>query len=124
MPITFKRESAFYKVPPLSAKIPEAPAEILMADVFGTDPETKAVNPLSAMMFVMEATKELVASPPYEYDETGIVLKGTFVISDETGTTVTLNAGDTFWIARGSKISFGTPNFCVCYKVTPRYNKY
>ncbi|KAM5349602.1 hypothetical protein ACJ41O_006107 [Fusarium nematophilum] len=76
MPVTFKRESAFYKVPPLSAKIPQAPAEILMADVFGTDPETKAANPLSAMMFVMEATKELVPSPPYEYDETGIVLKG------------------------------------------------
>ncbi|KAH7230370.1 hypothetical protein B0J15DRAFT_556016 [Fusarium solani] len=119
MPVTFKRESAFYKVPPLSAKIPQAPAEILM----GMTPQIY-VPICYSYDVVMEATKELVPSPPYEYDETGIVLKGTFVISDETGTTVTLNAGDTFWIARGSKTSFGTPNFCVCYKVTPRYNKY
>ncbi|KAH6616047.1 ethanolamine utilization protein [Chaetomium sp. MPI-SDFR-AT-0129] len=124
MPITFKRESAFYRVPPLSAQVPQAPAEILMTDVFGTDPETKAANPMSAMMFVMESTKELVPAPKYEYDETGIVAKGTFVIADETGTTVTLTAGDTFWISRGSTISFGTPDFCVCFKVVPRYNRF
>ncbi|KAH7177103.1 ethanolamine utilization protein [Dactylonectria macrodidyma] len=118
MPIYFKRESAFRKVPPLSPKIPQVPPRIFIGDIFGTDPELQAANPLSATMFFMKATESPEPAPPYEYDEAGIVVKGTSILTDETGTTVTLDAGDTFWVARGSTISFSAPILCACFKTT------
>ncbi|PKS12983.1 hypothetical protein jhhlp_000324, partial [Lomentospora prolificans] len=98
--------------------IPSLPGRT--GDVFGTYP-AKAANPLTATMFMLQATEKPVPAPTFEYDEAGIVVKAstpifirTFVINDETGATVTVNAtGDRYWIARDSTISFSTgPILC------------
>lgn len=46
--------------------------------------------------------------------------EGTLVIEDENGNKATLQQGDTFFVHRGSDITFSTPKFAVAYKVAAR----
>ncbi|EFZ03880.2 Zn(2)-C6 fungal-type DNA-binding domain protein [Metarhizium robertsii ARSEF 23] len=61
-------------------------------------------------------------APKYEYDETGVVIKGELHIRDEKGNEAKLLPGDTFFIHRGSTIVFSTPRYAVAYKSASRHS--
>ena len=101
-------------------------------------------DPLTGSLFYIESTDEDQQLRPYSYDETGVVLKGwshlswpslgrlepttkmlidqgTLILEDETGQTATLTKGDTFFIHRGSKMRFTTPDFGIAFKGASRW---
>lgn len=48
------------------------------------------------------------------------VVAGELHVADEKGNTAKLLPGDTFFIHRGSTITFSTPRYAVAYKVAAR----
>ena len=45
-------------------------------DVFTTERSYNSSNPLTSSMFLLEHTENDEPAPKYDYDETGIVIKG------------------------------------------------
>ncbi|KAI4858692.1 ethanolamine utilization protein [Hypoxylon rubiginosum] len=110
-----KSEREFYRVP----KLEGAPPPVHFVDVFSTA-EKGVPNPLTGSMFLLEYAATAEPAPHYDYDESGVVIKGTLVIEDEKGNKATLQEGDTFFIHRGSDITFSSPKFAIAFKVASR----
>lgn len=114
-------------------------------DVFSTASQNDP-NPLTGSFFLLEKAEKDEPAPKYDYDESGVVLKGLskrpiargfcgpprqsanagfcmvgeLHIADEKGNGAKLSPGDTFFIHRGSTITFSTPRYAVAYKVAAR----
>ncbi|KAH8894018.1 ethanolamine utilization protein [Thozetella sp. PMI_491] len=116
MGFDYKTEGSFHRVP----KLEGAPACVYFTDVFSTASKD-APNPVTGSMFLLEYSDAPEPAPFYEYDETGVVLKGELHIDDNNGNKATLLPGDTFFIHRGTSITFSTPRFAVAYKVGGRH---
>ncbi|CAK7199358.1 hypothetical protein SEUCBS139899_002036 [Sporothrix eucalyptigena] len=93
---------------------------IVNGDIFST-PSKETPNPLTGSMFLLEFSDKPEPAPKYDYDESGVVLKGELHIDDETGKKATLLPGDSFFIHRGSTITFSTPRYAVAYKIAARH---
>lgn len=77
-----------------------------LADVHASnDPEKTIV----CGFFRMEAGKPL--SYHYDYDEMKLIVEGEMVIAEETGQAHHARAGDVFYFAKGSDITFSSPTF-------------
>ncbi|KAJ5793935.1 hypothetical protein N7457_000534 [Penicillium paradoxum] len=104
-------------------KIPKIPwnDHVLYDDVYTSKEGTSPENSLTGSFFFIEKTdappEEL---PQYTCDETGAVLRGTVNIGDETGKQVTLKTGDTFFIHRGSQVTWTSDDYAVCFKAGNR----
>ncbi|KAF2994097.1 hypothetical protein E8E14_001644 [Neopestalotiopsis sp. 37M] len=98
-------EGRFHRVP----KLEGAPANIYYTDIFGTSSKD-APNPLTGSMFLLEFSANPEPAPLYDHDETGIVVRGEMILDDNEGNKATLYPGDTFFIHRGSSITFSTPS--------------
>ncbi|KAH6723530.1 hypothetical protein DL95DRAFT_389526 [Leptodontidium sp. 2 PMI_412] len=111
-----RNESQFYTIP----KAPGS-TNVQFADVYTSKTGISETNSLTASCFVIKKSDVAGdAIPKYENEETGIVLKGTLNITDETGKKSTITSGGTFFVHRGSTMSFSTDDFAVCYKVANR----
>ncbi|KAF1851631.1 ethanolamine utilization protein [Cucurbitaria berberidis CBS 394.84] len=117
MPFDTLSESQFHHIPHLEG----GPPEVYFVDRFGTPKGPNTENPLTGSMFLLEYAEVFNPPPKYMYDESGVVIKGQLIITDESGKTATCNPGDTFFIHRGSTITFSTPKFAVAYKVAARW---
>ncbi|KAH7224237.1 ethanolamine utilization protein [Fusarium solani] len=109
-------EGISHRIPKLSP----GPANVWFGDVFGTC-STDLPHPLTASLFYLEKAEKNEPAPYYDFDETGIVLKGELNIVDEKGNSARLLPGDTFFIHRGSTITFSTPYYAVAFKTAGRY---
>ncbi|KAL4969799.1 uncharacterized protein BDV14DRAFT_195329 [Aspergillus stella-maris] len=118
--------SALHRIPQLES----APACVHFDDVFGTEPDTAAgttsigstpANPLTGSLFFLDYSDDPQPAPKYDYDETGVVLRGTLKIQDEIGKETILGEGDTFFVSRGSTIVFSTPSHAVAFKAAGRW---
>ncbi|KAI1083685.1 ethanolamine utilization protein [Whalleya microplaca] len=114
MVFEYKTENYFHRVP----KLEGAPAAVYFTDVF-TSKKGEA-NPLTGSTFLLEYAAVPEPAPKYDYDETGVVLKGELHILDEAGNKAILFPGDTFFVHRGSLITFSTPRFALAYKSAGR----
>jgi hypothetical protein len=114
-------------------------------DVF-TSSTPGAANPLTGSMFFLDYSEHNDPVPKYDYDETGVVLKGMcpnisfqiygyscrilltgilqgeLHIKDENGNEAKLQPGDTFFVHRGSTITFSTPRYAIAYKSAARHS--
>ncbi|CAI7659493.1 hypothetical protein PCG10_005725 [Penicillium crustosum] len=108
-------EGKFHRVP----KLEPGPPNVYFGDVFSSASQD-APNLLAGSMFLLEQIDNPEPAPLYDYDETGVVLKGELHLEDEKGNTAKLFPGDTFFIHRGSSIIFSTPRYAVAYKVGAR----
>ncbi|KAJ9149915.1 hypothetical protein NKR23_g4137 [Pleurostoma richardsiae] len=115
MVFEFKSERELYRIP----KLQGAPPPVHFVDVFSSAKQDVA-NPLTGSYFLLEYAEQPEPAPPYDYDESGVVLKGILNIEDEKGNKASLQEGDTFFIHRGSNITFSSPRFAVAYKVASR----
>lgn len=87
------------------------------ADYLGTQQGTS--SPITGSWFRIERGPE--STPPkYDYDEVGVVIEGEMTFRDETGQTVIVKAGDTFFFPRGSTITFSTDSYGVAWKCGAR----
>ncbi|KAL3487079.1 hypothetical protein BJX62DRAFT_241383 [Aspergillus germanicus] len=118
MPFKTLTANTLHRIPHLEG----APACIHFVDAFGTesDPSTTQ-NPLTGSLFFLEYSERPEPAPTYDYDETGVVLKGTMKLRDENGNETTLGKGDTFFISRGSTITFSTPDYALAFKAAARW---
>lgn len=122
-------------------------ADDAIGDIFTTSSKD-ASNPLTGSMFFLDVLENPDPAPKYDYDETGVVLKGEWIeacqstggkksahsfltlqlvlgelhVKDEQGNEATLLPGDTFFIHRGSLITFSTPRYAVAYKTACRHS--
>ncbi|KAK3322789.1 ethanolamine utilization protein [Apodospora peruviana] len=118
MVFEWKDEGKLHRVP----KLEPGPPNVYFGDVFSTSTkDADAPNPLTGSFFLLEQIDNRDPAPKYDYDETGVVLKGELHIEDEQGNTAKLLPGDTFFIHRGSTIIFSTPRYAVAYKVGARH---
>ncbi|OAL44421.1 ethanolamine utilization protein [Pyrenochaeta sp. DS3sAY3a] len=108
-------ESKFHHIPHLEG----APPEVFFDDVF-TSSDPTVPNPLTGSLFLLEFSRDPKPAPHYDFDETGVVLKGELHLEDEAGNKAQLHPGDTFFINRGSTILFTTPRYAVAFKVASR----
>ncbi|CAK7229438.1 hypothetical protein SEUCBS140593_007245 [Sporothrix eucalyptigena] len=116
MVFEYTDEGKFHRIP----KLEGAPACVYFSDIFST-PSKETPNPLTGSMFLLEFSDKPEPAPKYDYDESGVVLKGELHIDDETGKKATLLPGDSFFIHRGSTITFSTPRYAVAYKIAARH---
>ncbi|KAH8667752.1 ethanolamine utilization protein [Ilyonectria robusta] len=116
MVFEWKDEGKLHRVP----KLEPGPPNVYFGDMFCT-PDKDAPNPLTGSFFLLEKIDTLEPAPKYDYDESGVVLKGELHIEDEAGNTAKLLPGDTFFVHRGSTITFSTPRYAVAYKVAARH---
>ncbi|KUL90029.1 hypothetical protein ZTR_02806 [Talaromyces verruculosus] len=122
MVLQVKQKTELYKVASFGG-IPN----VFFEDLLGTESD-KVANPIVGSWFRIESGPE--ATPPkYEYDEVGVVIEGSYTSSsspsfrsflfltwvdhigeinmrDETGQSITVKQGDTFFFPRGSTITF------------------
>lgn len=99
---------------PIAAKLNQQTSS---ADYLGTENDTS--SPISGSWFRIEQGPG--ATPPkYEYDEVGVVIEGGITLKDESGQTATVKAGDTFFIPRGSTITFSTESHGLAWKCGAR----
>ncbi|VUC29091.1 unnamed protein product [Clonostachys rosea] len=117
MVFEWKGEAHFHKVP----KLNPGPPNVYFGDVF-TSSTPDAANPLTGSMFFLEHLDDNEPAPKYDYDETGVVLKGELHIKDEKGNEAKLQPGDTFFVHRGSTITFSTPRYAIAYKSAARHS--
>ncbi|CAI6029806.1 unnamed protein product [Clonostachys chloroleuca] len=117
MVFEWKSEAHFHRVP----KLTPGPANVWFGDVF-TSSTPAATNPLTGSMFFLDYAEHNDPPPKYDYDETGVVLKGELHIKDENGNEAKLQPGDTFFIHRGSTIIFSTPRYAIAYKSAARHS--
>ncbi|KAJ5623062.1 ethanolamine utilization protein [Penicillium lividum] len=117
MPFITLSKSALQRIPHLEG----APSYVHFVDTFGTPKASGTQNPLTGSLFYVESTDDDQELRLYNYDETGVVLKGILVLEDETGKIATLEKGDTFFIHRGSRMRFTTPNFGIAFKGASRW---
>ncbi|KAJ5951848.1 uncharacterized protein N7479_010261 [Penicillium vulpinum] len=109
-------EGKFFKIP----KIPFND-HVLYDDVYTSKEGTSPENSLTGSFFFIEKTDVPEGKlPAYIADETGIVVRGTVNLEDETGKKVTLKAGDTFFIHRGSQVAWSSDDYAVCFKAGNR----
>jgi uncharacterized cupin superfamily protein len=64
----------------------------------------------------------LCGRPVYKCDETGVVVEGSFTVDDENGKFTELQAGDSFFVKRGSKAILGSNDKALVIKVAGRYD--
>ncbi|CAK7202165.1 hypothetical protein SEUCBS139899_004885 [Sporothrix eucalyptigena] len=114
MVFEYTGESKFHSVPHLEG----AAACVHFVDVFTSAKGSS--NPLTGSMFFLEYTDTPEPAPKYDYDESGVVIKGELHIKDETGKTAALQEGDSFFVHRGSTITFSSPRFAIAYKCAGR----
>ncbi|CAH0058167.1 unnamed protein product [Clonostachys solani] len=117
MVFEWKSEAHFHRVP----KLYPGPANVYFGDVF-TSSTPGAANPLTGSMFFLDYLEHNDPVPKYDYDETGVVIKGELHIKDENGNEAKLQPGDTFFIHRGSTITFSTPRYAIAYKSAARHS--
>ncbi|PHH67410.1 hypothetical protein CDD81_19 [Ophiocordyceps australis] len=115
MVFEWKGQEQFHRVP----KLEPGPPNVYFSDVFSVPKD--ASNPLTASLFLLEKLDKPEPAPKYAYDETGVVLQGELHIVDEKGNQAKLLPGDTFFVHRGSTITFSTPRFAVAYKAASRH---
>lgn len=115
MVFEWKSEAHTHRVP----KLEPGPANAYFSDVFSTA-SYDAANPLTGSLFFLDFLENPDPAPTYDYDETGVVLRGELRVSDEKGNKAKLLPGDTFFIHRGSTITFSTPRYAVAYKSAAR----
>ncbi|EJP66828.1 hypothetical protein NHJ13051_002876 [Beauveria bassiana] len=115
MVFEWQDEGKLHRVP----KLEPGPPNVYFGDIF-TTASSDAPNPLTGSLFLLEKLENPDPAPKYEYDESGIVVKGELHVADEKGNTAKLLPGDTFFIHRGSTITFSTPRYAVAYKVAAR----
>ncbi|CEJ55934.1 hypothetical protein PMG11_02163 [Penicillium brasilianum] len=112
MVFQIKERAELFKIPNF-AGIPN----VFFADYLGTENDTS--SPISGSWFRIEQGPG--ATPPkYEYDEVGVVIEGGITLKDESGQTATVKAGDTFFIPRGSTITFSTESHGLAWKCGAR----
>jgi hypothetical protein len=110
-------------------------------DLLGTESD-KVANPIVGSWFRIESGPE-AAPPKYEYDEVGVVIEGSYTSSsrpsfrsflfltwvdhigeinmrDETGQSITVKQGDTFFFPRGSTITFSSNSYGIAWKCGSR----
>ncbi|KAF2651151.1 hypothetical protein K491DRAFT_696696 [Lophiostoma macrostomum CBS 122681] len=116
MVFEFISESRFHHID----KLEPGPPNVYFMDVFTSEKSNSNKDPLTGSMFLLEHSETNDPAPKYDYDETGVVVKGELHIADETGNKQVLVPGDTFFIHRGSLITFSTPKFAVAYKTAAR----
>ncbi|KAK7222303.1 hypothetical protein V2G26_010306 [Clonostachys chloroleuca] len=109
-------EGKLHRVP----KLDPGPRNVWFGDIYGTA-SSDASNPLTSSFFYLEKIDKPEPAPTYSYDETGVVLKGELHILDEKGNSAKLQPGDTFFIHRGSTITFSTPRYAVVFKSAARH---
>ncbi|KAL2859508.1 hypothetical protein BJX68DRAFT_226353 [Aspergillus pseudodeflectus] len=120
MPFETLSSSTLHRIPHLEG----APSYVHFVDTFGTPDTAGGIrDPLTGSLFYIEHTSDEQELRPYDYDETGVVLKGVLTIEDEAGKTATLGKGDTFFIHRGSRIKFTTPDFGIAFKGAARWKR-
>ncbi|KAB8203491.1 hypothetical protein BDV34DRAFT_227268 [Aspergillus parasiticus] len=119
MPFITLSSSTLHRIPHLEG----APSYVHFVDVFGTPKAAGVQDPLTGSLFYIEKTEDHQELRRYDYDEAGVILKGTLVIEDESGKTATLEKGDTFFIERGSRIRFTTPDFGIAFKGASRWKR-
>ena len=83
-------------------EVPDTAA--FLADVHASNDPDK---PIVCGFFRMEAGKSL--SYHYDYDEMKLIVEGEMIISDKSGQTHHARAGDVFYFAKGSDITFSSP---------------
>ncbi|KAJ5960044.1 uncharacterized protein N7479_007194 [Penicillium vulpinum] len=104
-------------------KIPKIPwnDHVLYDDVYTSKEGTSPENSLTGSFFFIENTDAAPETlPKYISDETGVVLRGTVKLEDETGKQVTMKAGDTFFIHRGSEVTWSSDDYALCFKAGNR----
>ncbi|KAK4939244.1 hypothetical protein LTR10_020440 [Elasticomyces elasticus] len=108
MPFDYATGAAAHKVP----NLPEAGAHVGFYDVLGS-------KKMTGSYFLLES--DAPSTPPkYEYDESGVLMKGELKLEDVNGRSVQLKAGDVFFIHTGSTITFSTTTFALAYKTSSR----
>ncbi|KAL3480587.1 hypothetical protein BJX99DRAFT_254576 [Aspergillus californicus] len=120
MPFKTLPASTLHRIPHLEG----APPCVHFDDAFGTEtsnsPDTTP-NSLTGSLFFLDFAEHPEPAPRYDYDETGVVLKGTLKLRDANGDEAVLRKGDTFFISRGSTIVFSTPDYAVAFKAAARW---
>ncbi|KAI5456793.1 hypothetical protein BGZ63DRAFT_467942 [Mariannaea sp. PMI_226] len=108
-----KNKTEIFKIPQQDG-IPN----VYFADYLGTQ-NRKVTNPITGSWFRMEKGPE--ATPPtYEYDEVGVVVEGEITLRDESGQSAVVKAGDTFYVTRGSTITFSSNSYGIAWKCGTR----
>ncbi|RDW87974.1 hypothetical protein BP6252_00006 [Coleophoma cylindrospora] len=117
MPLEVKTKAEAYK----TALVFPGNPNLRLSDVHGSVKAEGSLKPLATGYFFL-AKDESVNKPfpEYTYDETGIVIEGSLILSEGV-VTKTLKAGDTFFIPKGSKIAFNTEDYTIVYKVGGRW---
>jgi ethanolamine utilization protein EutQ (cupin superfamily) len=72
-------------------------------------------------MHMTKSDKPMPPTPVYECDELGVILDGELTIEDESGTVGKFSPRDSFFVKRGSKITFGSESNALVVKVAGRY---
>ncbi len=75
-------------------------------------------KPMTAGLFRLEKGESLTYT--YEYDEMKLVLEGEFLLSDDQGGEFRAQAGDLLYFAKGTTVTFDTPQFGLGYYVGQR----
>merc|ERR1712000_231705 len=101
----FAQAQTKYEVPLLANE------NAYLGDVHTSDKD--ATNPISAGFFRLKKGTPLVYT--YKYDESKIILEGTFILEDSTGQKVEGKPGDVFFIPKGTTITFTTPDEGLAY---------
>ncbi|KAF3395451.1 hypothetical protein DPV78_008770 [Talaromyces pinophilus] len=113
MVLQVKQKTELYKV----ASFGEIP-NVFFEDLLGTESD-KVANPIVGSWFRIESGPE-AAPPKYEYDEVGVVIEGEINMRDETGQSITVKQGDTFFFPRGSTITFSSNSYGIAWKCGSR----
>ncbi|WZH42866.1 RmlC-like cupin domain-containing protein [Fusarium acuminatum] len=89
-----------FEIPPLSG------GNTFIGDIHSTP--DGAEKPVSMGLFRVNKGEPLKYT--YTYDETKIILEGTFILEDSTGQKVEAKAGDVFFIPNGTTVTFSSPD--------------
>uniref|UniRef100_A0A8H7TI37 (S)-ureidoglycine aminohydrolase cupin domain-containing protein n=1 Tax=Bionectria ochroleuca TaxID=29856 RepID=A0A8H7TI37_BIOOC len=118
MVFEWKSEAHFHRVP----KLTPGPANVYFGERCFHLLNPGRGQPLTGSMFFLDYSEHNDPVPKYDYDETGVVLKGELHIKDENGNEAKLQPGDTFFVHRGSTITFSTPRYAIAYKSAARHS--
>ncbi|KAF1851627.1 uncharacterized protein K460DRAFT_413166 [Cucurbitaria berberidis CBS 394.84] len=116
MPFDYKPETDSFKI----SNSPVAGPDVYCNEIFGTMASQVDKSPLTSSLFLLDGASTS-APLKYTYDETGVVLQGNLTIKDaETGVVKTVTEGDTFFIHRGSTITFSTTSYGLSFQAASR----
>ncbi|GME71561.1 unnamed protein product [[Candida] boidinii] len=102
MPMLYKPKAEGYDVKPVA--IPAPGNNSFLGDIFTSDAEKG--KEISCGFYKQEEGEALVYT--YDYDEMKIILEvvGEYVLTDETGYSVSVQPGDVFYFKKGCTITF------------------